>query len=117
MSDAHYYEAIPIADIPDAALQMFGDLLDSPNAAQILGTTLGIARFLMQKNKAYGDSALNPLRIFSKSDAQEQIRVRIDDKLSRLGRGSEAGEDAVLDLLGYLVLLLVAREPKTNAPG
>lgn len=63
---------------------------------------------LIAKNKAYGNSALEPVRIFSKADKQEQLRVRIDDKLSRLMRGSDAGEDVVLDLIGYLVLLRVA---------
>ena len=83
---------------------------DAPNSDQILSVCLGVSRFLMEKNKAYGDSALNPLRVFSKADTVEQIRVRMDDKLSRLARGDLAGEDAELDLLGYLVLLLVARK-------
>ncbi len=64
---------------------------------------------LLAKNASYGDSAINPVRIFSKADTLEQIRVRIDDKLSRLARGSAAGEDVELDLMGYLVLLRVAR--------
>ena len=63
---------------------------------------------LLAKNKAYGSSGLSPVRIFAKSDTVEQIRVRIDDKLSRLMRGSAAGEDVVLDLLGYLILLRIA---------
>jgi len=48
---------------------------------------------LLEKNKQYGNSALEPVRIFSKADSAEQIRVRIDDKLSRLARGQAAGED------------------------
>jgi len=63
---------------------------------------------LLAKNAAYGDSALNPVRIFSRADPVEQIRVRIDDKLSRMARGAAAGEDVVLDLIGYLVLLRIA---------
>lgn len=68
----------------------------------------GIRQLLIAKNVAYGDSALSPVRIFSKSDALEQLRVRIDDKLSRLARGSSAGEDVLDDLIGYLVMLKVA---------
>jgi hypothetical protein len=64
---------------------------------------------LLAKNKAYGNSALEPVRIFSKADSEEQLRVRLDDKLSRLARGSADGEDVELDLMGYLVLLRVAR--------
>jgi len=69
-----------------------------------------IRDLLLAKNLAYGDSAFNPVRIFSQADPVEQIRVRIDDKLSRLGRGKAAGEDAEQDLLGYLVLLRIARK-------
>ena len=68
-----------------------------------------LEKMLLDKNAAYGNSALDPVRIFSKADPVEQIRVRIDDKLSRLARGQAAGEDVELDLLGYLVLLRVAR--------
>jgi hypothetical protein len=67
-----------------------------------------VREMLIQKNAAYGDSALSPLRVFSKANISEQLRVRIDDKLSRLSRGKEAGEDVLQDLLGYLVLLEVA---------
>ena len=68
-----------------------------------------MAEFLCAKNEAYGDSAINPIRIFSAADSVEQIRVRIDDKLNRLMRGkSYPGDDDVKDLLGYLILLRVA---------
>lgn len=64
-----------------------------------------LADWLIEKNKAYGNSAANPVRIFSKCDALEQINVRIDDKLSRLMRGTEyPGDDTEKDLLGYLIL-------------
>lgn len=77
--------------------------------ADDLDLVLGNVRSLLrQKNAAYGDSALNPLRVFSKASAEEQLLVRIDDKLSRLARGSQAGEDVRADLLGYLVLLEIA---------
>lgn len=60
---------------------------------------------LVEKNQAYGDAALSPLRIFSKADALEQIRVRIDDKLKRIQTGRpEDTEDSKEDLMGYLVL-------------
>ena len=63
-----------------------------------------IRKMLIQKNESYGDSALNPVRIFSKADPLEQLKVRIDDKLSRLARGDSAGEDVIHDLLGYLII-------------
>ena len=66
---------------------------------------------LLAKNKQYGDSAISPLGIFAKGSAEELIRVRIDDKLNRLLHGNESierDEDVILDLIGYLVLLLIA---------
>lgn len=68
-----------------------------------------IREMLLEKNRAYGDSALNPVRIFSKAPPDAQLEVRLDDKLSRLSRGSAAGEDVTLDLIGYLILLRIAR--------
>lgn len=65
-----------------------------------------IVELLIRKNRAYGDSAMNPVRIFSKSTPLEQLKVRIDDKLSRLayGRQDEIKEDVVDDLIGYLLI-------------
>lgn len=67
-----------------------------------------IRNMLLEKNAAYGDSAFSPLRVFSRADAIEQINVRIDDKLSRIARGSDCGEDTELDLIGYLLIKRVA---------
>jgi len=55
---------------------------------------------LLEKNRQYGNSALDPLRIFSKASTIEQLYVRIDDKLSRVKRGLGESEDVILDLLG-----------------
>jgi hypothetical protein len=69
-----------------------------------------IENMLIEKNRAYGDSALDPVRVFSKQDNLEQLYVRIDDKLSRITRGHEyPGDDTISDLIGYMVLLLIAR--------
>lgn len=74
-------------------------------------TIKDIEALLIEKNKAYGDSAIDPVRVFSKANNLEQIYVRIDDKLSRVKRGHEyPGDDTIKDLIGYLVLLLVAKE-------
>lgn len=74
----------------------------------------GIKNMLEQKNKAYGDSALNPIRLFSQADAVESLCVRIDDKINRIkNKGiTPDTEDSVEDLIGYLVLLQVARKRK-----
>jgi hypothetical protein len=77
-------------------------------AARIRETCDEIRDLLVRKNASYGNSAGDPLRVFSTADAVEGLKVRIDDKLSRLSRGTEyAGEDTLLDLAGYFVLLLI----------
>ena len=65
---------------------------------------------LLEKNSAYGDTANNPSNVFSKLDSIEAIKVRIDDKLSRIkNKGlNDKTEDTLTDLIGYLVLLKIA---------
>jgi hypothetical protein len=69
-----------------------------------------IRTILRDKNRKYGDSALSPVRIFSKSSNIEQINVRLDDKLSRLTSGQlDDDEDVELDLIGYLLIKRIAK--------
>lgn len=75
-----------------------------------------IRSMLIAKNESYGDSALDPVRIFSRSDTKEQLAVRIDDKLSRVARGHEyVGDNDLDDLIGYLILMKVARFRERHA--
>ena len=70
-----------------------------------------ITKMLIEKNRKYGNSALKPQRIFSKASAVEQIKVRIDDKLSRMkNQQNDEDEDVISDLIGYLILLKIAKE-------
>ena len=71
-----------------------------------------VKQLLLQKNMKYGDSALNPIRVLSKSGPTEQILVRIDDKLNRVKQGNilEDDEDVIMDLIGYFILLKIALE-------
>jgi len=67
---------------------------------------IGIQKMLVEKNKKYGNSALHPVRIFSKACTVEQLKVRIDDKLSRIANSpDDEDEDVINDLIGYLVIL------------
>jgi len=70
-----------------------------------------IRDLLLAKNKAYGDSALEPDNIFSKLDNAQAICARIDDKLSRIKNVGldDKTEDTLDDLIGYLILLKIAR--------
>ena len=70
-----------------------------------------IEKLLLSKNRKYGNSALEPQRIFSKSNPIEQIDIRIDDKLSRIkNRTDNEDEDVIEDLIGYLILRKIARK-------
>ena len=71
-----------------------------------------IRDLLLAKNKAYGDSALEPDNIFSKLDSAQAICARIDDKLSRIKNvGLDDNTEDTLDaLIGYMILLKIARE-------
>jgi hypothetical protein len=66
-----------------------------------------VTDLLKEKNKSYGDSALNPAGIFSKLNATEALCARIDDKIMRIkNKGiNDKTEDTVDDLIGYLLLL------------
>lgn len=76
---------------------------------------MDLCSLLIEKNKSYGNAALSPVRVFSKADPIEQLKVRIDDKLSRLQSGKEyPGDDTVKDLTGYLILYLVALDVHRN---
>jgi hypothetical protein len=98
-----------------AAVDMMNDIIstakEAPAGWDITEQGLEIIQLLLDKNIAYGNSALNPIGIFSKTGANDQIDVRIDDKLNRLKNGKEyPGDDTILDLVGYLILKLVARK-------
>lgn len=86
-------------------------------ADEIVEVCDGIKALLLRKNAAYGDSALKPMRVFSRATPVEQIMVRLDDKLSRLARGhalpDESLDDTLDDILGYLVLLKIAKRRDT----
>ena len=76
-----------------------------------------IKELLIHKNRKYGNSALKPCRVFSKSSAVEQLLVRIDDKLNRIMQGVgllEDDEDVINDLIGYLVLLKIGMNDEKN---
>jgi hypothetical protein len=77
--------------------------------AKVMNVLDGVYDMLMSKNEKYGNSALEPIRIFSSTDSVEQIKVRLDDKLSRIKQSSsDEDEDVIKDILGYLVLLEIA---------
>tara|TARA_Y100000361_G_C11105840_1_gene314749 strand:- start:648 stop:1010 length:363 start_codon:yes stop_codon:yes gene_type:complete len=75
-----------------------------------------VKQLLLEKNKAYGDSAVIPSNIFSKLSAVEGLKARIDDKLNRIKNKGicDNTEDTLMDLAGYLILLMVAKDNENN---
>ena len=78
-------------------------------SAKVSDVLLEIKDLLIAKNKKYGNSALEPLGVFSQLSAKDGLLVRIDDKLKRIKNGSldHDDEDVINDLIGYLVLLKI----------
>ena len=78
-------------------------------AVQVTVVLEEIRDLLIAKNQKYGNSALEPLGVFSQLSAKQGLLVRIDDKLKRIKNGSleKDDEDVVNDLIGYLVLLKI----------
>ena len=103
-------ETQPFADIARKSKKWKKVEKEMTNQNEIAQKCNEIKNMLLQKNDQYGDSVLTPNRMFSKAATDEQIKVRIDDKLNRLIKGNdsmEADEDIIKDLIGYLILLLV----------
>ena len=71
---------------------------------------------LLMKNDKYGNSALEPLNVFSEAGAVAGIKMRIDDKLKRIKNSGlvDATEDTLQDLAGYLILLMIAKDNASN---
>jgi hypothetical protein len=99
MSDGIWFQTSTIDSVDDT----------ESRAREVL---LRVADLIKDKNKKYGDSALSPLRIFSRLDATNSIKVRIDDKLTRIANSglNDDTEDTLMDLIGYMALLVVAVE-------
>lgn len=66
--------------------------------------------FLKEKNRRYGDSALSPIKIFTKIEPENSICIRLDDKLSRIANSTQLRKNDLSDILGYLSLLLIEKD-------
>jgi len=89
------------------------DCIIQPETMQenITKTCEGLARLLVAKNQRYGNSALEPMRVFSQADPADGILVRLDDKLSRIKYASSNDKplrkNDIVDMLGYLILYCI----------
>jgi hypothetical protein len=79
--------------------------------AEILNQVKSVGSLLIEKNRKYGNSALEPNRIFSRASTLEQLYVRCDDKINRImNRQNDEDEDVIQDLIGYLILIQVYKK-------
>jgi hypothetical protein len=77
---------------------------------KIQRVTESMCRLLIEKNRRYGDAALSPKNVFSKLPAGEAIKIRLDDKLSRImANEGEARKNDFSDLIGYLILFCISQ--------
>jgi hypothetical protein len=83
---------------------------ESPFECKINSILESIKSTLLDKNEKYGNAALQPINIFCKSDSEQGILQRIDDKLMRVKNSNELRKNDVFDLIGYLVLLSVQQD-------
>lgn len=89
-----------------------GSVPDGPTVVKAHAFLDSVKDLLSEKDRKYGSSIANPVRIFSKASTTEQLLVRIDDKLSRLrtmGTDAQPDEDTIKDLVGYLAMLVGLR--------
>lgn len=97
----------------NAIAEVVDGLKFSPENVQALISVecQAIKELLISKNRSYGNSFAEPVRVFARGlTPTDMINVRIDDKLARLAKGSdEMNEDTELDLVGYLILKRVLR--------
>jgi hypothetical protein len=70
----------------------------------------GMKSLLLYKNRKYGDSAINPKKVFYKGDATNSILIRLDDKIGRVMSNTDDKPrvNDVADIIGYCTLLLVS---------
>ena len=71
---------------------------------------------LLQKNAKYGEASLKPLNVFFSGNSVSSIKARIDDKLKRIQTSGplDDTEDTLLDLTGYLILLMIAKDNESH---
>lgn len=68
-----------------------------------------VSEVLIEKNRKYGNAALEPIGLFYKGDSVASIAIRIDDKVSRVRNSDELRKNDMFDLLGYSILLGISQ--------
>ena len=80
--------------------------MDKNTTWKIRKITSSLRDFLIEKNKRYGDSALEPLE-GCKYTVEDGIKIRLADKVKRIINSDELRFNDVADVMGYCVLICV----------
>lgn len=111
-----------VKDLRDVTLQYDPDLVKfikglDPSYPENTSFSVKLSRFqsslydlLVAKNKAYGNSALQPINTFSKASSSDVILQQIDHKLSRIKNSETPLKNDVIDLMGYLTLYCIDQD-------
>lgn len=73
---------------------------------KICELTTSLSEMLQEKNKRYGNSALEPLEGI-KYTAEDGIKIRLVDKLKRVINSDDFRKNDIADIMGYLILLCI----------
>ena len=97
------------AEIEEPKNKANDEVLYTPTQQKIKDVLEGMKNLLLYKNRKYGDSAINPKKIFYKGDSTNSILIRLDDKLGRVMSNTEEKPrvNDVADIIGYCTLLLI----------
>lgn len=111
------WEGLPEDWTVGTALNRLADLWQntvlSETQRDIIAFGVMLTDLVLRKNQRYGNSAIDPVSVFATGlTPRERMAVRMDDKINRIvhGQGTHAddGENPVVDLAGYLLLMLVS---------
>lgn len=89
----------------------------APAEDKIKEVCRNIESFLTEKNRRYGNSALEPLDIFEKiiNGNEEDIVIksiltRCGDKLKRIKNSTKLRKNDILDIIGYCILICIHKK-------
>lgn len=85
-------------------------MTDKNTAWKIQKITENLNSLLQYKNANYGDSALNPIKVFSKLESTDSLFQRADDKISRIQNSKYLKKNDLIDLMGYCVLICASKD-------
>lgn len=104
-----YFKKLVDKDYFQSITEEYGKQEPFANNIKIMETCANLQNLFVYKNTLYGNSGLEPINVFSKTNAETGILQRVDDKIARIKNSPELRKNDVADLIGYLVLICVSK--------